>query len=98
MARLTDFHRQQWYGHQNGLSKVGVPSYLGFAIPGYVFGSVNLVECPGCVTSLRSMCVFKPYQPILDTTSSIAIAMKASPRGACLMTLPGILEYWTLLT
>jgi hypothetical protein len=39
-----------------------------------------------------------PSWTVMDTTTSIAKGMKASPRGARLMTLPGILECWALLT
>jgi hypothetical protein len=50
MAPLDDWQLCWSSGHQNGLLEVGTPSYLGLAIPRYVYGSTNLVGRPGCIT------------------------------------------------
>jgi hypothetical protein len=49
MAPLDGWQLCWSSGHQIDLLKVGVPSYLGLAIPWYVYDSANLVGRPGCV-------------------------------------------------
>jgi hypothetical protein len=57
-----------------------VPSYLGLAIPRYVFGSTNLVGRHGCVTFLRSVCFVSLYQPTLDIPESY-VGIEGLPMG-----------------
>jgi hypothetical protein len=56
MALLDEWQPCWSFGHQHDLHEVGVPLYLGLAIPRYTYGSTNLVGSPGCVTFLRSVC------------------------------------------
>jgi hypothetical protein len=69
--------------------EVGVPLYLGLAIPRYAYGPTNLVRCPGCVIFLRSVCSCSPAS-LLWTPENFAKEMRASLWGANLMALLSI--------
>jgi hypothetical protein len=47
MALLDGWQPCWSSGHQNGLLELGVPQYLGLAIPWYDYGPANLVGRPG---------------------------------------------------
>jgi hypothetical protein len=88
MALLDGWQLCWSSGHQDDLLEVRVPSYLGLAIPWYVYGSANLVGCPGCVT-FRGRCALIAL-PACSGHLELYVGMKGSLWGARLMALPSI--------